>query len=301
MVAIPQASMMHKIIDPHVHFFDLAKGDYAWLLPENPPHWPDKSLINKNITPHHLQLGSDCSLQGAVHIEAGFDNNNPKREVDWLVSEVYPQAPNAQFRTIGFIDMFAHADAFEQQFLNMTNLETLAGFRFIFEDDSRSFDDKARIRKNLSYLVKGQLLFECQADFTKNILISDLLNLMVTLPELKLVINHAGLPPLAGSKAFVCWQENMKLFAELPNCYVKCSGFEMTSREYTKEHVCIVLSTIAELFGYERMMLASNFPLTLFTRSYALYWALMVACAESIGLPIKKVLYTNAKDLYRFS
>ncbi len=38
-----------KIIDPHIHLIDLAKGQYHWLKPQNPPHWPDKHLIEKNV------------------------------------------------------------------------------------------------------------------------------------------------------------------------------------------------------------------------------------------------------------
>jgi L-fuconolactonase len=300
MVATQRASMMHNIIDPHVHFFDICKGDYTWLTPKNPPYWPDKHLINKNIMPHHLQLNEHCHLQGAVHIEAGFNNNKPKKEVDWLAADVYPQAPDKQFRTIGYIDINSHPESFEKQLLSMLISKTLAGIRVIFDDDGGFLIGSLKIKENLTLLLKSQLIFEFQASFTNTFVINELLKVLVLLPELKAVINHAGLPPLADSKDFGRWHDNIKLFANLPNCYVKCSGFEMTSRAYSKVHVCAVLTAIADLFGYERMMLASNFPLTLFTCSYSAYWSLMLTCAEVTDLPIRKVSYTNAKDLYRF-
>ncbi len=301
MAVIPQANMIQKIIDPHVHFFDLAKGEYSWLLPDNPPYWPDKSLINKDSMPHHLVLNNNYFLQGAVHIEAGFDNINPKREVDWLASQVYPQAQKTQFRTIAFINIFEQYDVFKKQLFSMLDSPNLAGFRCIIDDDACFFKENSLIKQNLFCVAKTHLIFELHADFTKNMLIANLHNMLVSLPDLKIVINHAGLPPLAESEAFGHWQANMEMFAALPNCYVKCSGFEMTNREYTKEHVCDVMSAIAELYGYDRMMLASNFPLTLFTRSYCEYWNLMFDCVKETHLPIKKVLCTNAKDLYGFS
>ncbi|GAB54879.1 hypothetical protein GPUN_0741 [Glaciecola punicea ACAM 611] len=292
---------MHKIIDPHVHFFDLAQGEYAWLLPQNQPHWPDKALINKNTMPDSLQVSDHCLLLGAVHVEAGFDNLNPKNELDWLESQVYPQAPLTQFSTIGFIDICADSNIFQLQLDGMKSYPTLCGFRYIFDAHTPMFEQKAQIMQNLSLISQAGLLLEFQADFTNTALIRAVISLLYSLPELKIVINHAGLPPQNDSGSFGLWKENMRLFAHLPKCYVKCSGFEMTSRQYTVEHVCSVLSATVDLFGEDRMMIASNFPLTSLTMSYFAYWELMIACAQQIGLELDKVLNTNAKDLYGFA
>ena len=42
--------MSLKIIDPHVHFFNLAEGQYTWLQGENPPAWPNLELIKQPIS-----------------------------------------------------------------------------------------------------------------------------------------------------------------------------------------------------------------------------------------------------------
>ena len=73
----------HSWIDPHVHLFALQEGDYHWLKPNNPPFWPDKDVIAKSTYEHHLRRASKGKLTGFVHIEAGFDNERPWREIDF--------------------------------------------------------------------------------------------------------------------------------------------------------------------------------------------------------------------------
>ena len=80
--------MKHKIIDPHIHLFDLAKGQYQWLQTNNPPFWPDKHIIQKNFIEQDLKLNNNFSLEGIAHIEAGFDNESPIEEINFSVISI---------------------------------------------------------------------------------------------------------------------------------------------------------------------------------------------------------------------
>ncbi|HAD88873.1 MAG TPA: amidohydrolase, partial [Alteromonas macleodii] len=71
-------------IDPHIHFFALNEGHYGWLKPANAPFWPDKKAIAKHTTEHMLYCASLGQLGGFVHIEAGYDNERPWREIAFL-------------------------------------------------------------------------------------------------------------------------------------------------------------------------------------------------------------------------
>ena len=299
MAAIQRVSIMQKIIDPHVHFFDISKGKYEWLLPQNPPYWSDKALIHRRIMPSDLVLTDNFSLQGAVHIEAGFDNENPAREIQWLTSSVYPLRPSIQFVSIGFIEISTDIDTFKKQFEIMSQQESLVGFRYIFESNASINFSRPYMLENLRLLESAQLLLEIQADFSDTMLVEEIHSILSLLPHLKVVINHAGLPPSVDSERFLAWQNNVQLFAKLPACYIKCSGFEMSNRDYTVEHVCSVLGAVVVLFGVERVMIASNFPLTVFTMAYTEYWQRIQACVKQLGLPIDKVMYLNAKRLYK--
>jgi predicted TIM-barrel fold metal-dependent hydrolase len=300
-VGIPLADMALKILDPHLHFFDKSKGEYAWLHSENPPFWPDKQLINRNFKPQNLRLNSDYILHGAVHIEAGFDNEKPNREVAFLESEVYPELPQTKFKTIGYIDVFAENMFFKKQLSLLKKYGTFVGVRCIFEANSCEIRESLYLFENLKLLQNEAIIFELQADFSNTKLIKSLLDLVILLPRLSIVINHAGLAPFNHDANYVVWESNIKRFAALPFCFVKCSGFEMINRAYSKDDVTKVLASLVAFFGFDKMLLASNFPLTLFSVTYAEYWRMLIYCAEDLQLPIKKVSYTNAKDLYQFS
>jgi predicted TIM-barrel fold metal-dependent hydrolase len=292
---------MQKIIDPHLHFFDKKNGDYHWLAEDNPPFWSDKSVINKNIGPQSLCLNESYLLTGAVHIEAGFDNNSPNRELAFLESNIYPSAQQMQFRTIGLIDIFANNVIFKKELLKLSKFSSFGGVRVVFDENTGILENVNILSKNLNCLQNAELIFEFQADFTNTSLVNSLFEVLAILPNLTVVINHAGLAPLSHELNQTQWQTNIQRFADLPMCYVKCSGFEMTNRAYTKDQVKGVLKAVHQMFGSNRMMLASNFPLTLFSCSYQQYWDLVLTCLEDLNLPKEKILYTNAKDLYHFT
>jgi predicted TIM-barrel fold metal-dependent hydrolase len=126
------------------------------------------------------------------------------------------------------------------------------------------------------------------------------------------VLNHAGLPPLADDSdsnvnlRFEDWKVNIHLLAQLPNIAVKCSGFEMTDRAYSAQHIRAVVVHCIDAFGVDNVMLASNFPLCELSLSYENYWLQLLAIAdqlakEHISKPNKKALYyDNAFRIYRF-
>ena len=100
---------MMKIIDPHLHLFDLEQGDYQWLKAENPPFWSDKKIIASNFAETDLQLSSPFELAGFVHIEAGFDNSKPWREIAWL-----EETCSLPFRSIAGINLLLPSNEFQQ-------------------------------------------------------------------------------------------------------------------------------------------------------------------------------------------
>lgn len=124
-----------------------------------------------------------------------------------------------------------------------------------------------------------------------------LLTHMSSLPHLNVIINHAGFPPLPHESSWKVWQNNIKSVAKYPNVAVKCSGWEMKSRDYSMDWVTQVIAECLEAFGHDRVMLASNFPLCLFSMSYDAYWG------SVLGIPkenTQALMYDNACQWYKF-
>ena len=283
---------MMDLIDAHLHFFDLDKGDYQWLKPHNAPFWPDKPVIAQNWTESDLTLPSNLKLAGYVHIEAGFDNARFWREIAWL--EHHNQLP---FRSVACIDLTKKNMEFVQDLRQLRQYQTVVGVRHILDDDANSLLRLSSVKKNLEQLADHDFLFELQMPFTNKAAVEQLDSILSNIPHLSIIINHAGFPPKVSDEQFSLWVSNMRLIAKHPRVAIKCSGWEMSDREYDLEWALTVIEQCMYDFGQDRVMLASNFPLCLFSRDYSEYWQSFLNLPDDTK---KALLSDNARRWYKF-
>lgn len=321
---------MINIIDPHLHLFDLEQGQYDWLKPEFPPTWPDKKSINNNYNDADLQKSASFSVSGYVHIEAGFDNELGHREI----ANVGQRASFPQ-RAIGFIDMTLEPAEFINEFNNQAQYQSTVGIRHIIEPHDLTVENGLLLKQgaainkvkqitsilenvnsytNLTFLQKHKGIFELQCDVNNRELVVQIFTFFQRLPNLQLVLNHAGFAPSTfdengqANTAFDEWKLNIELLTRLPTIAVKCSGFEMVDRVYGKTQIQAVLMHCINVFGLDNVMLASNFPLCEFSITYEHYWQQIFEVLEQmvndglIKAEQKKALYfDNAFRIYQFN
>lgn len=291
-----------KIIDPHLHLFDLNKGQYHWLKPENPPFWPDKPVIAKNFSEQALKLASPLNLTGFVHIEAGFNNQEPWREIAWLEENC-----QSSFRSIASLDITLMPALFSQQLDKLLTYQSVVGIRHILDDEALNILKHKNCLANLQLLAKKQLCFELQISLSDNHAIDQLVEILSVTSGLFYCINHAGWPPLnienARNKSH--WQQNLQRLSKFSNIYIKCSGFEMADRHYSKNWQQAVINQCITHFGIARVILASNFPLCLWHASYQENWLSYSELTQCCNKPltsndITQLCYQNAYDFYKF-
>lgn len=282
-----------KIIDPHVHLFNLELGDYNWLKPNNQPYWPDKNLINKSFNIDDIKLELPLSLAGFVHIEAGFDNDKPWREIKWLEQNI-----NIPFRSIAGADITLVPHVFIELIDILTAYSSVIGIRHIFERDIVSETAYQHISANLNYLSQQNLIFETQIN-SCNKSATDFCMMAKSHPQLTFILNHAHFCPLE-KNSIRKWTNNIERIASHENVFIKASGWEMVSRDYTVEHIKLVLDILLKFFSIDRVMLASNFPLTLFSKNYQTLWENYLALTYS-PCNLKKLIYNNAKQVYQLN
>lgn len=293
---------VYKIIDPHVHFFDLEKGKYTWLKSDAAPYWEDKHLIAKNFGPRNLLLNERMELVEFVHIEAGFNNNRPESELAWLHSF------SGTHKAIACADLTLPPAKFLANFQACAKYSSFKGLRHILDEDVKTILSHKNTRSNLAAINVASgaknnadsYIFECQieADSQTNF---DLLHQYIgENPSIKWIINHAGKPDLSCEDFGLYWQQNMSEFAKHENVFVKCSGFEMKDSSYRYQDLVKFIKVLITIFPQEKIMFASNFPLLLFRCSYAEYWQMIIGACEEIGAQADGLIYSNAKVVYGF-
>lgn len=282
------------IIDSHLHLFNLADGHYRWLKPLHPPFWPDKNQLNRNYHESDLTLNPPLVLKGFVHIEGGFDNRQPWRELDWLASHC-----TLPFRSVANISLTS-ADC-PSQIEQLLLRPSLTGVRHILDEQCAIILNHPLVKPHMRTLARHNLSFDAQLTLTDPEGVRALATILEDVPELTVIIEHGGWPPnTAEQLAWQSWCDNLRLLAEFPNVAIKLSGWEMPNRGYILADIHPVLHQCLAYFGAKRVMLASNFPLCTWTRTYHQLWQLY---SDELGLDAllrQQLVYKNAAHWYRF-
>ncbi|WP_033082814.1 amidohydrolase family protein [Colwellia psychrerythraea] len=322
--------MTVNIIDPHLHLFDRSQGDYHWLKSENPPFWPDKSIIQQDFSIDDLTnsfaLVGNINLSGFVHIEAGFDNVHPWRELEYLDNLAIENVPYPKCRTVASIDLLAPPLDFIKTLDILQQHSNMIGVRHILDEQAYSILTNQNAQINFASLNKlPYFIFELQlplADENAMQVMPLLIETITNNAQLRFIINHAAFPPKdIRGKAWLLWRKNISELALLPNVFIKCSGWEMADRQYEMSWFSGVTNFCIETFSIERVMLASNFPLCLLGRNldnevgnkladkpdnktYGRYWqdilqsSVIKQCSEKEK---SALLYDNALGIYQLS
>ncbi|WP_448568947.1 amidohydrolase family protein [Thalassotalea ganghwensis] len=288
-----------EIIDPHLHLFNLSQGHYHWLSADKPPFWPDKNIIAKSFSEDSIRLHSPLTLSGFVHIEAGFDNEKPWREVEWL--EATCQLP---FRSVASIDLTLPPSQFIKQIKKLKGYHSVTGVRHILDEDAFSLLTSPRVCENIKHLNDNLLSFDVQMPIADDKSVNKLIEVIADCPQMSFIINHGGYPPnvTSTSQASEQWRLNLVKLAQFPNVAIKCSGWEMLNRQYTSQTLREVIGQCIAIFGADRVMLASNFPLTLFNCSYQAYWLKVIEQLpqQNTNDLLENLCFKNAKQWYKF-
>jgi predicted TIM-barrel fold metal-dependent hydrolase len=120
-------------------------------------------------------------------------------------------------------------------------------------------------RCGLARLMDHGFHYELQAPYWH---LGEAAELARAMPGLCIVLNHTGVPGDRSAAALAIWRDGMAAVAGEPNTRVKISGIGLPGQPWTvAANKSIVLTTI-ELFGADRCMFASNFPVDSICASY---------------------------------
>lgn len=138
-------------------------------------------------------------------------------------------------------------------------------------------------------------------------------------PDTTIVLNHVGgvigIGPYAGKREAVRaeWSASLRELARCPNVHVKLGGlgmrlfgFDFPDREHPPSSEDLArawrpyIETCIELFGAERCMFESNFPVDKGCCSYAVIWNAFKRISAQLGMADRQALFSGtATRVYR--
>ena len=148
--------------------------------------------------------------------------------------------------------------------------------------------DDPRWRSGYARLAALGLHFELQAPWRQ---LEEAARLARDFPDAVIVLNHAGLP---SDDALPEWKAALSGLAASPNTAIKISGLGNVQRKRE-----VVLSAI-ELFGAERAMFASNFPVDSLRHTFSQIFSEFETITRALPEAERRALFhDNAVRIYR--
>jgi predicted TIM-barrel fold metal-dependent hydrolase len=296
---------MH-FVDAHHHLWDLQHCNYPWLMkPGVQRFFGDPTPIQKNYLPADLlRESADWQPAKSVHVQVGAIEEHSLRESQWLQSLAdQPNSSALPNAIVAFADL--SASDLELQLEQQLKLPNLRGIRQILGrhvDEDRATGSEALIRNDafragLGLLAENSLSFDLQLIPAQYDAVYEL---CTALPQLRIAICHCGSPWDQSPAGLAHWREGMRRFAELPNCYCKVSGLGMFRPDWELQDIRPLVEGVIELFGVERVMFGSNFPVDKLYMSYDRIWSAYDELTSGLDSKHRQLLFAgNAERFYR--
>jgi len=292
------------IVDAHHHIW--RQNDLAWLKgPMQPRIFGAYEPIRRDYPiAEYLADSTGTGVAASVYCQTNWPPKGELTEVEWVDQEAKRSNGVLQGMT-AYCNLLAE-DAPEMLAAEAKASKLVRGIRMQLhwhENPLYRFAPRPDLmheplfRKNLARLQDYNWLFELQV-FTSQM--KDAAQLIRDFPGINFVLLHAGMLEDLSADGRAAWQEGMQRLAALPNLYVKLSGLGTFIHRVDQAHIAdIALPTIA-MFGAERCVFGSNFPIEKLWSSYAeLVKAYRGALATLPEADQARVFSGTARQLYR--
>lgn len=290
------------IIDTHHHIW--RRRDVEWLQDPAPPRmFGDYAGIRRDYTVEEWM--ADVTPQGvvkSVHVTALWGPSKELAETKWL-QETADQSgfPHG----IVFNCNFA-APGVEAALKAQKKFSNVRGARqMLFWDKPKErqgapradFCNDPEFRRGFALLEKYNLHFELQIYAHQ---VKHALKLIKAFPKVQMILVHAGMLTDRTPEAIKEWRAALKAMAACPNVHVKLSGLGMYSLGLTYDQAHQVINDAIGMFGVERTIYGSNFPLEKLYLKYSKFLAIYrKVMSEYSEAEQRAVFHDNAKKFYR--
>ena len=293
------------IVDAHQHFWDLSRNYHPWLCdPEPIPfRYGDYSRLKRSYMPADYRRDSaGFDIVRTVYVEAEWDPKTPLAETRW-VEEVaaghgLPSAVVAQ----AWLD---RADAAEV-LAGQAARPMVRGIRHKPAAAPRPQDarrggagsmDDPRWRRGYALLERHGLSFDLQTPWWH---LDAAAELGRDFPATPIIVNHAGLPSDRSPEGLAGWRRGIETVAARPNVALKISGLGRAGLPWTVAANGPVIRDAIAIFGVDRCLFASNFPVDGLAGTFAeIFTGFAAAVADRPHEERRKLFHDNAVRIYR--
>lgn len=294
-----------RIIDAHQHFWDLGANYLPWLA-DRPVRfrYGDYAALKRNYLPADYRAdAAGFEIAGTVFVETEWNPADPLGEVAWVralrTREGLPTVMVAQ----AWLD---RADADEVLAAHGAT-DFVRGIRHkpaaapapgqVQAGAPGGMGDPAW-RRGYALLAPSGLSFDLQVHWWH---LPEARALADDFPDTQIILNHTGLPADRSPEGLEGWRRAMRVLAGAGNVAVKISGLGQAGQPWSAAANRDIVRETIDIFGPDRAMFASNFPVDSLVGSFRTIFDGFLAITADYSDPEREALFAgNAARIYRF-
>ncbi len=270
-------------IDAHLHYWRIDRGDYGWLTPALGPLYRDH--LPHDAEPHLSAAG----IEGLVLVQAAPTEAETRFLLDIGKTDRRVRG------VVGWVDMTAR-DA-PDRLAALAADPLLKAIRPMWQDlPDDGFMHRPEIQPVYRAMVDLGLRFDALAKPRHLPLMPRLLDRH---PDLALIVDHGAKPDIAGG-GLAAWRRDLAEVARRPRVFCKLSGLVTEGAAgVTADALRPYVETLIELFGPERLVFGSDWPVCTLRCAYGEWHAMARALTDTLGAAAQAAIFGgNAKRFY---
>src|SRR5579863_385150 len=293
---------MTPIIDAHHHIW--RRKDLPWLDGPMQPRifGPYEAIRRDYPIREFLSDIAGSNVVKSVYVQANWAKDRFEDEVAYVQQAAdetgFPQA------IVGYAD-FLVPDV-RPQLDRLTKYRGMRGLRMQMQWHENpqyrvaSGPDLARdpvLQKNVARLADYGWSFDLQVFAGQ---MDGAAELAANAPKVTFILQHAGMLEDLSPAGWDKWRAGMRKLAAGPNIVSKLSALGTFIHKNDPQHIAAIVRETIEIFGAERCLFGSNFPVEKLWTEYAPLVAAFRAAVEPLGAKVERAaLHDTAVRVYR--
>jgi predicted TIM-barrel fold metal-dependent hydrolase len=290
------------IVDAHHHIW--RQADLPWLTgPMQPRIFGPYEPIRRDYSiREYLDDLAGSGVTRSVYVQTNWANDRFEEEAAW-VQEIanghgWPHA------IVAYADL--SAEDVRPQLDRLARYPLVRGVRMqlhwhenpLYRFAARlDLCDDPVIRRNVARLADHDFSFDLQVFAPQ---MAGAARLAEACPQVTFVLQHAGMLEDLSPQGRAAWREGMQRLAACPNVVSKLSGLGTFIHLNDPDHVAEVVAETVVIFGAERCLFGSNFPIEKLWTSYRELVDAFRTAAAPLGAQERDAVFrTTAMRVYR--
>lgn len=291
-----------SIVDAHHHVW--RRADLPWLSgPMQPRIFGPYEAIRRNyLVDEYLEDIAGSGVARSVYVQANWAPERFEDEVAWV--QAVADESGWPHGIVGHADLLA-ADV-RPQLDRLAKYPRLRGIRMqLHWHENETYRFAARpdlaldpiLQRNVARLADYDLVFDLQVFAGQ---MAGAAELAAACPDVTFVLQHAGMLEDLSPGGRAEWRAGMERLAARPNVCSKLSAFGTFIHRNDPAHIARILRETVAIFGAERCLFGSNFPVEKLWTSYGALLGAFIEAAAPLDDDARAAIFEKtAARVYR--